>query len=114
MADILRVYNENELEYKRLEMFADFTNMELTEKGDVLYVVTVEDMYFDFGQDWKYTGLLTTKANESSWQSLCPRDWELVITTDSTQKLQEMAKWYANKLINNGSWRDVLYEVFKG
>ena len=113
MAEMIRVYEPTEIEYMKLRIFANFTNIELDKLGDEQHKVTIDDIYFDYGQGWKYTGLLTEK-NDSCWQSVCPRDYELILLTDSISKLQEMAKWYANKLVNNGSWRDVMYEVFEG
>jgi hypothetical protein len=69
-------------------------------------------MYFDFGQDWKYTGFLTTREDGAEWQSLCPRDWELVVTETDINKIIAMAWFYMDNLQKPYSERKSLYERF--
>ena len=77
------------------------------------YTVSIKTaMYFDFGADWKYTGFLTTKEDGSEWQSLCPRDWELVVTETDINKIIAMAWFYMDNVRKPYGERKSLYERF--
>lgn len=104
----IRVYEKNERQYKVLKMFAEMVNDNLTDGH-----LTVENIYFDMGQNWKYTALITNKEDGlfGSWQSFCPRDYELILYTDSIAILEKMAKYYAEEL-NKGKTSVYLYKVF--
>jgi hypothetical protein len=100
----IKTYTVNDLELHTLELFARLVNTALSQLNDDRYSMRVKDMYFDFGQDWKYTGLLTTDEKSEwgndGWQSFCPRDYELILDTDSIEKLSQMAVYYATELVN--------------
>ena len=106
--DNIRVYEKNERQYKVLKMFAEMVNDNLTDG-----YLTLENIYFDMGQNWKYTALITNKEDGlfNSWQSFCPRDYELILYTDSIAILEKMAKYYAEEL-NKGKTSVYLYKVF--
>ena len=79
------------------------------------YEVSIEEMYFDYGQDWKYTGFLTKDLDAdwvSEWQSLCPRDWELVVTETDINKIIAMAWFYMDNVRKPYGERKSLYEKF--
>ena len=62
---------------------------------DYNHMVTIKDVYFDVGQEWMYTALITTDTrNGEHWQSLCPRDWVLVVNCMDIEKIIEMANYY--------------------
>lgn len=108
----IREYQPNEIQYAKLKLFADFTNNILTEIGDALHKVCVENIYFDFGQNWKYTALVTYKGGSDSWQSFYAREYELIIDTDSIDEMYAMAKFYAKSLANGKICVDLkLYKV---
>lgn len=104
----IRIYNKEERQYKILKLFAEMVNDNLTSG-----YMALEDIYFDMGQNWKYTALVTHKEDGvfGSWQSFCPRDYELILYTDSIAILEKMAKYYAEKL-NENAKSIYLYEVF--
>lgn len=101
----IRVYEETEIQYRKLNLFADMVT-DYLKNG----YMSVRTTYFDYGQDWKYTALLTTKNNDT-WQSLCPRDYELILYVDSIVILDKIAHYYAEKL-DEGAIDIHLYEVF--
>lgn len=107
----IKIYNANDIEYQRLSLFTRFANKEFYTS---LYCVQMENIYFDFGQNWKYTGLITYDNNERDrhWQSVCPRDYELIVTTDSISKMKEMAIYYA-QAIKDGNICVNLFEKFE-
>ena len=101
-----KIYDSNELQYKKLELFSDLVTDYLKKGGFVI----VETTYFDYGQNWKYRALITYK-NGDSWQSVCPRDYELILFTDSIAIMDKMARYYAEQL-DNGKIDIKLYDMF--
>ena len=106
----ITVFNTNDIEYDRLQTFANIVNNEM-ERAHNNTRVYVKETYFDFGQDWKYSALITYKSENDHWQSLCPRDWEMVADADSMAHLKAMAEYYAKGLLE-GKICINLYEVF--
>jgi hypothetical protein len=81
------------------------------------YEVSIKRMYFDYGQNWEYTGFVTRDTDTDdgtlgSWQSLCPRDWELVVTETNIDRIIAMAWFYMDNLQKPYSERKSLYERF--
>lgn len=106
----IKTYTTNDLELHKIELFARLVNSALSEVNDDRYCMEVKDMYFDFGQNWMYTGFVTCdEKNFTSWQSFCPRDYELILDTDSIEKLSNMAVYYAIEL-HKGS-KDIRFDI---
>lgn len=77
------------------------------------YDVSIETTYFDYGQDWKYTAFITYDTDtDDKWQSLCPRDWELVVTETDINRIVAMAWFYMDNLQKPYTERKKLYENF--
>lgn len=91
----IRIYDRNEIEFARLKTFANMVNEKTTK-----FFVETKNIYFDFGQDWRYTALVTEDLKEAdrTWQSVNPRDYEAIITCDSFEKLNEYATKYVKGL----------------
>lgn len=66
--------NLNMFQKKRLSAARDFF------QSEGKYCV-VDDIYFDFGQDWMWTTLVVGRTSGSSYQ-IYPRDWEDIIEGD--------------------------------
>jgi hypothetical protein len=120
MSSIERVYGRIENEFIRLQTFCNIANQFLTDGNNFDDYMTVENVYFDMGQNWKYTTLIYYEYNEtmfktmSSYQAFCPRDYRLIVTTDSVDKLREMAKYYIDlKLKKEWTYKNSLYEKFE-
>ena len=99
-----------------MKVFIMATREWISKKREIpRFFVEIRDMYFDYGQDWMYTGFLTTNLEDSnSWQSFCPRDWELIVNTDSVEKLTAMAEYYMQSLYDGESYTGKeLYPVFE-
>lgn len=109
---IERIYDETTTEYFRMLLFKEVANAILY--GTHKYL-SIADMYFDYGQDWKYTGLLMNNFETGrDYQAFCPRDYKLIITCDSVEKIKEMATYYATKQSNfEWDYRDSLFEKFE-
>lgn len=102
---LIAIYKPNTLEWQKLHFFCNVANNKFAELKSKYYV-SIKDMYFDYGANWKYTGLLTEDLTDDSevtrsWQSVCPRDYENIIECDSFERLEDYAKMYA-ELISNG------------
>ena len=90
----IRVYKTTEIEFIRLRTFATACNATYA-AHDMNERIQVEDVYFDYGQNWKYTTLITHNYDESdSWQSLCPRDYETILECDHIATLLRYADYY--------------------
>ncbi len=116
----IRVYDRTETEFIRLQTFADIVNDLLEKNGNYDDYVKIETTYFDCGQDWKYSAIIMHEYDNSifksmnSYQLFCPRDWELIINTDSISKLKEMAEYYVNlKETKEWNYKRSLYEKFE-
>lgn len=94
---MITVYELGTLQHERLTAFMHFANKHLQ-----FAKIKLENIYFDMGQDWKYTALVTYRTdNMSSWQSLCPRDYEKVVMCDSFEQIQAWACKYADEINNS-------------
>lgn len=113
--ETIRVYSKDEPEHKTLEQFCDFMNRETPDR----FEFSLEDIYFDAGQDWKYTAVITTDrlsydntkgkflSGNSAWQTLNPRDYEKIIlaTNKSTDEREECFESISKELL-----KGTLYE----
>jgi hypothetical protein len=99
-----------------MRVFREACSQWCVENKNFRYDVTIKTIYFDMGQDWKYTAFITEDEDEeseilSSWQSLCPRDWSLVVECTDIPKIIDMAWCYMDSLV---SGKDIkLYEKFE-
>lgn len=83
-----------------LRIFVDACEQWSVENKNFRYYITIKNMYFDLGQDWKYTGLLTTDTEEDiKWQSLNPKEWKELVNSDSVSQIIDMAWKYMDKLV---------------
>lgn len=96
---MIREYNVDTVEYQKLRLFAEICNREFLEARSKFYV-SVESTYFDYGQNWKYTALITEDfMRDSTWQSICPRDYEKILSSDSFSEIEVWAIYYANEIM---------------
>lgn len=75
MANTIKVYPHDSNEFRALETVAS----ELTKRSAAGFTYDVEDVYFDFGQDWMWTTIVVHTPSNESWQILCPRDHERIL-----------------------------------
>lgn len=108
MAKKIKVYPMGTVERARLEVFCMFVNSIVSD-----FKLITQDIYFDFGQNWMFTNIIY-KDSDTEYQAFCPRDWELILNTDSFEKLDEMATYYAEmKMKNEWNYKKSLYEIFE-
>ena len=114
-----KVFNsyENFNNIMAMRIFLEGCEQWCYENRNYRYQVDIKQMYFDYGQNWQYTGFCTTDTEETngtlaSWQSLCPRDWELVVTETDINKILAMAWFYMDNLQKPYNERKSLYEKF--
>lgn len=96
----LKLYEQTDIEYLRLKLFSDYANM-LLDKTDSTCLIEIEETYVDFGQNWKYTALITFDLKDkSTWQSLNFRDYEAIVSCDSVSEIKIYAEAYVRGLLN--------------
>lgn len=100
-----------------MRVFVEACEQWCVENKSFRYEVRIKRMYFDYGQNWEYTGFVTIDTEDEngttgSWQSLCPRDWELVVECMDINKIIAMAWFYMDNLQKPYNERKSLYERF--
>ena len=93
--DTIKIYAKETPEYKRLEMVANL----LTTASPIGTIFRVEETYFDFGQNWKWTTICATHPKYGSYQALSPRDHEKILT--STNIFETLGE-----VVNGKFWLD--------
>ena len=76
-----RVIKRDEREYSKLQIVADA--LTLYSKNKAQYIV--EDVYLDLGQDWMWTTIC--RKGYSECQVLSPRDWKMIMSSESMSDL---------------------------
>ena len=82
--EIIRTYAPDTDEYARLKT----ASVVLTAVSPKHITYTVEDTYFDFGQDWMWTTIIDSR----DVQILSPRDWEEVVLATTADELLDAVK----------------------
>lgn len=77
---MIKTYEHNTKEYKALDLVASI----LTDESIKGYEYKVKDVYFDFGQDWKWSTIVAHDKESTSdilrsWQVLNPKEHELIV-----------------------------------
>lgn len=110
-----KLLNEYNKELMNMKVFVMATQQWAKKNARLRFWVELKDIYFDYGQNWMYTAFITTDLADEydhSWQSFCPRDWELIVNTDSVEKLVAMAEYYMEELYKD-EISISLYKVFE-
>lgn len=81
-----RTIGRNEKEYTKLEIVAKL--LEFASPNNAKYVV--EDVYFDYGQDWMWTTIC--RRGYRDCQVLSPREWKEIMMADEMWEFGEIAR----------------------
>jgi len=80
--EIIKIYDKNTIEHKKLELLKHAIDV-LIFMFDLTITVEIKDVYFDIGQDWKWTTLIVHNTKEKShnfdYQLLSPKQLENII-----------------------------------
>lgn len=77
----ITTFAPDSVEYSNLRVIANYYTA--TSPYGCRY--TVEDVYFDYGQDWMWTTIVCYKPNGDDYQVLYPNEHEkIVLETDNT------------------------------
>lgn len=96
MSAFIRTFEPDSHEYSRLKLAAAM----MTVKSPCGYQYIVEDVYFDYGQDWVWT---TITRNDPEWggvQALNPRQQEDIILADNIEAAVDAVfadKWCSDR-----------------
>ena len=75
MTETITVYPYGTEERENLQRVADI--LTITSPNKITY--HVENVYFDFGQDWTWTTITAYRRNGDSWQILNPKKHAAII-----------------------------------
>ena len=102
----LKTFEKTSPEYKTLTDAADALNQQVK---NVRY--TVEDTYFDFGQNWMYTTIIAHRLDRDAddvtagWQALTPRDQERILFMGDNERqavIAALADKHNSRYANTG------------
>lgn len=89
MDAVIRVFEKDSDEYNKLERMATILALMSPNK----YEYSVDETYFDFGQDWTWTTIICKGGQWGGYQALNPAEQERVIFSDgSIEELLKIAK----------------------
>lgn len=123
MAECIRVYKPTEIEFQKLNMFANFVNgllIEYDEQNDTSFNIknqlSVEDLLFDAGQNWMYTAVVSTNLLEHgilrSMHALNPADYKFLIESCNTfEDVKRFAEIYV-RYVTEKTVKTPLYKAF--
>ena len=83
-------------EYEALETTANL--LTALSRGGTRYIV--EDTYFDFGQDWRYTSVIAYRKDGTSWQALSASDHDLVTDIGTIEAIEKAVENTVNSKFN--------------
>ena len=84
---VLNPYSkEDEKLYMRMEAIASILTIYSPHNANYI----VENVYYDYGQNWMWTTIVRHGYNEC--QILYPRDWQNIIEADTEEKLHKVIK----------------------
>lgn len=89
----LTLFNESSNEYNNLKNIMIAFNKQVTH-----IQLTIQNCYFDMGQNWMYTTLICNDTRLpknsvlSSWQALSPKDQEIAVYGSDDERLDLIQK----------------------
>jgi hypothetical protein len=87
-ASAIRVFPRGSEEYFKLDKVASW--LTYFSPNNIYY--TVEQTYFDYGQDWKWTTIIAYKSESDSWQAINPKQQESILACTTDEELEKVAK----------------------
>lgn len=72
MSKYIRVYNKTEIGYQKLNILASY----MTELSSDNTLYALENVYYDFGQNWWWTTIVAIRLYDDSYQVLSPKNME--------------------------------------
>lgn len=94
-----------------LRVFRDACSQWQIENKNLTYDITIQKVYFDFGQGWEWTTIIATNEDtDVSVQPLYPRDWELIIEESDINTIIAMAWFFMDNLHKPYNERKHIYE----
>lgn len=93
----ITMFGERERAYSALQFAASYLNMRAADLGKS-YWYTVEDCYFDFGQNWMWTTIIAHDPSMgTSWQAIYPNMQERILEATSYLDITDTVEELVNK-----------------
>lgn len=90
----IRIYNKEEKQYSKLKILASIIEYVVRNVYDANVTIEVEETYFDFGQDWKWTTLIAYRGNVSNndtYQMLSPKHMDMLTEANDIKDITNIA-----------------------
>ena len=85
MSKNITVWSKNSIEYQKLNIFKSFLDIIIIQ-NNLPITISIENTYFDVGQNWMWTTIIVNKTNcnscLNSYQLLNPADHERIVFGD--------------------------------
>lgn len=82
------IVKPEQMEYTALRLAANG----LTFKSPNRVYYTIEDVYFDYGQDWMWTTIVAHRPDGDSWQALTPAQWEKLMMAENVGEVADIVE----------------------
>ena len=83
-----KVLDSNSCEFYKLQKVAEI----IEKKCNNTIKCVIEEVYFDYGQNWIWTTIVATRKTDGShWQMLYPPIWEEILMANHDSELEQIA-----------------------
>ena len=90
---------ENFMEITAMRVFEMATMEWMVENKNFRYDISIENVYFDIGQNWTWTTFIVTDEDTSEeWQAMDPKECLEVVNETDIGKLTDLAWKFMDKL----------------
>ena len=92
---------ENFMERTAMRVFVMATSEWMYENKNFRYDISIKTVYFDIGQNWKWTTFIVTDTDtdmNEEWQAMNPKEWLEVVNETDIGKLTDLAWKFMDKL----------------
>ena len=93
---MITTYKRGTPQYTALEAAAKL--LEVSSKKGMKY--SVEDVYFDMGQDWMWTTVIAYESDGDSWQALNPSEQALITDIGTVEAIFQAVESVRNDKYN--------------
>jgi hypothetical protein len=92
----IAIWNKDTVEYKKLNLFKCFMDIVIV-VNNLPIELSIENTYFDFGQNWSWTTIIVYKLNcdssLNSYQLLNPADHKSIVFGDADDIMEICQKF---------------------
>ena len=90
---------KNLIERTAMRVFERATLEWMVENKNFRYAISIENIYFDIGQNWTWTTFIVTDEDTGEeWQAMDPKEWLEIVNETDIGKITDLAWKFMDKL----------------